>query len=119
MECSAKKFIHCVTEYCISYCCIMGAEVNTVYYNNVFCSILLIISEFHHQQQRAKSPSQVEPAHPSSSPLSRSEHSTPTVAKKRKIVHEVLSPTPSNSSGVTVLEPLQNDAVDEMLAASH
>ena len=63
------------------------------------------------------SPSHVAPAHPSpSSSVSGSEDSN--TAKKRKIVHEVLSPTPSTSSGVTVLDPLEVDAIDEMLAES-
>lgn len=84
---------------------------------DVCCSSMLIILNF--TATTAKSPSQVALAHPSpSSSVSGSEHSTPATAKKRKIVYEVLSPTPSNSSGVTVLEPLQIDAVDEMLAVS-
>lgn len=49
--------------------------------------------------------------------MSGSEHSAPAAAKKRKIVHEVLSPAPSNSSSETVLNPLEIDAEEEMLLA--
>ena len=47
------------------------------------------------------------------SSVSKSDHSTATT-KKRKLVHEEVSPVSSNSTGTTMLLPLEIDVEDEM-----